>query len=701
MPPSRSNQVSQNGTAANTLSNGDTPTQTITRRRPREDDDTQGPPCATCRTRKVKCDRQQPECSNCRRGGVPCEYSSAPSRGYQVKELIDAFSSVTSRVDRLEETIANLVEQMRRPNSGPGPANGPGSGSGVGICAGVTGLESPSTSASHVSTGKLANAESSGQTSATCEEEQAVDQHADEPEPKPEEFEVSDTYPAVRSLFRSLQRRLERAVDPNVTERSDMWALAAQQLGPRRILQEQLDKFPFAGGCLDFPITSDGGPIIAPPRWAVEACIPTYLEHVNSLMPIFDETELRDGIAFYYESPPCHQYSVQALTYSNVLLLAKTLDFYAERTGDRTAGQEAAERELTRALLQNCDRAMEHLGEFVKPTAEYLRCLLTLALVCSHYYSAPAYSRVLISATSLIRTMGLHQTTAQLSSSWEDLSEAERFFWIAYTMDKQNVFISCQAGDLYLFECRFPLHPCDWDNPTPRQLFGALAHLMAIWEDIYAKLYSPRSTMCGTEDRKAQASSLRSQLYTWLRPHKPLLGEDASSLPSALKPSQTELTCAFNVTLSLIDRCDPSLPPQQRYRDPSRLALEGLVSLGTPKSPHDFAILTRIFRNYPMVAFHDLFVVTLSSQKHTFSESAELLHAVRRMLEALQSPHSPESYYNKLHLGIQWCTEQLDILHNMLAYFNSPDGCPDLDEVVGGFGMGAASRPNPGCFTTD
>ncbi|CEN60738.1 hypothetical protein ASPCAL03171 [Aspergillus calidoustus] len=352
MPPSRSSSSSQNGLSTNGGSTG----VSVSRRRPREDDDTQGPPCTQCRTRKVKCDRQQPDCSNCRRGGVACEYSNSTSRVYQVKELLDAFSTVTSRLDRIESTLASLVDQLKRP--------------------GATGLISPSTSDASREV-----VEVSGSTTGEHRVDHLNQNQDHVPDHDADGTELNETYPAALSLFRSLHRRLERAVNSDCSEphdRRDLWAYAAQHPGARQILRGQLDKFPFAGGCLDFPITSDGQRVIAPPRWAVEDCVETYLEHINSVTPIFDKTNLQDGIAFYYDSPPCQQVCAQALTYSNVLLLAKTLDSYVETTRPREPDQVAAELEQTRALIRNCDRALEGLAEFMKPTMEYLRALLTL-----------------------------------------------------------------------------------------------------------------------------------------------------------------------------------------------------------------------------------------------------------------------------------------------------------------------------------
>jgi hypothetical protein len=293
--------------------------------------------------------------------------------------------------------------------------------------------------------------------------------------------------------------------------------------------------------------------------------------------------------------------------------------------------------------------------------------------------------------------MGLHQTTLSLSTSWEDLSESERLFWIAYAMDKQNVFLLGQAGELYLFDCRFPLHPVDCEHPSPRQHFGALTHLMAIWEDIYLKLYSPRSTTYSTDSRASQAQTLRRDLARWEAAHTLLLSPDRNlvdrghtpNLNLNLHSSTTELTYALRVTELLIFRCDPSLPMCSRYRAPSFAALTTITSYA-PNTPAShthasMATLSRIFRNYPMVPFHDLFIslLTSSKTKQIFTETAETLRATRRVLSLLQNHHWLESYYIKLYNGFSWCTEQVEILYTFLAYFSDQGACPDLEDFVG------------------
>jgi hypothetical protein len=295
--------------------------------------------------------------------------------------------------------------------------------------------------------------------------------------------------------------------------------------------------------------------------------------------------------------------------------------------------------------------------------------------------------------------MGLHQTTLSLSTSWEDMSESERLFWIAYAMDKQNVFLAGQAGELYLFDCRFPLHPVDCEHPSPRQHFGALTHLMTIWEDIYLKLYSPRSTLYSTDSRSSLAQTLRQELARWEAAHNRLLNPtviDSTHSPNLnLQSSTTELTYALHVTHLLISRCDSSLPIANRYRTPSLAALTTITSYDrdhpNTHTHASMATLSRMFRNYPMIPFHDLFIslLTSSKTKQIFNETAETLQATHRALSLLQNEHWLESYYIKLYSGFSWCTEQVEILYTMLAYFSDQGACPDLEDFVGiGSGSG-------------
>ena len=329
------------------------------RKRQRDDaEEVPIPPCAQCRSRKVRCDRQQPDCSNCRRAGVPCEYSNSSSTAYNVKELLDAFSSVTSRLDRMEETLAGIGDYIKF----------------IAPTAAATGLQSPPTS-----NGLHSHSQDAGDAAPSVESTAACVISDEDGERAPGD-------PASIALFKSLRHRLKSAIEAPSSEPMTLWALAAQDPAVRRVLERQLELYPFNGGCLDFPVSSDNGPMQAPPRCRLEDCLRSSFTELHLFAPVFQKQYLEDAVAFYYDSPPCQQSQAQVLMISNIYLLAITLEARACRARRTESKSTHFNLEVAYALLGNCDRALQDLGSFSKPTVENVRALLTLVRISLPYY---------------------------------------------------------------------------------------------------------------------------------------------------------------------------------------------------------------------------------------------------------------------------------------------------------------------------
>ncbi|KAL4779453.1 hypothetical protein BJX76DRAFT_88975 [Aspergillus varians] len=669
MPRARETDDFQNG---NRDLNGDTPTSLSNRKRQRDDpEEISTPPCAQCRSRKVRCDRQQPNCSNCRRAGVPCEYSNSSSRAYNVKELLDAFSSVTSRLDRMEDTLAGIADYIKR--------------------TATTGPQSPPTT-----NGVHSDTQPEAEQIAQLPDHTAGFSIRDEDECAPGPL-------AGITLFKSLHCRLANDLECSSNEAATLWTLAAHNPIVERLLRRQLGLFPFSGGCLDFPVTSDNLPIQAPPRLLVEECVRKYIGELNVYVPMFNKVCVEDAAAFYYDSPPCQQVPAQALTLSNMYLLAVTLTVRIDRANPSQPQIGDYDPEMAHVLLANCDRALHDLDIFSAPTMENLKALLTLAFICQEYYAAPVYSRLCQTITRLARAIGLHKTQSAGTRSWDGMSENESIFWITYSMDKREAFQNSQPGELYLYDSTLPVHPCDTTMPAMQELNGAFYSLFTIWEDIHLSLYSARSTTADESLRADHIHRLQGVLSRWGPLHQNLITQWPLHQTDHLKTTQIELQYAFYLTRLLVRRCDTTLPPDERYRSLSQPALELLSKaffVGSMSADQTIS-LGRIFRNYPSVAFHDFFLYTILSDKRELAANAELLHAVSRLLEPFCDPDFPESYYNKLYSGFSWCTNQLDIL----VYFSSPGAtltrgaCAELDEMFADLplafpGIGTGSDEN-------
>ncbi|KAL4915665.1 hypothetical protein BDW62DRAFT_203425 [Aspergillus aurantiobrunneus] len=596
----------------------DHPINGNSRKRPREDPDEPSiPPCSQCPSRRVRCDRQQPDCSNCRRSGVPYEYSNSPSRAYNVKELLDAFCSVTARLDH--------------------EAGQPAEGT-----------------------------------------ESATDDGDNERVPGS---------PAAMVLFSSLRSRLAHALDNPLEEPRTLWAAAVQSPAVKRTLERQLEIFPFNGGCLDVPNSSDNEAIQAPPRALAETCLRKCLSDLNVYVPILDKSCLNDAIDLYYNSPPCQRSSAQALIISNVCLLVITLSVRVDRANSSGPQLGDYNLEMVHVLLGNCNRALKDLGAFSKATLENLKTLLTLALVCQEYYSSHVYSRICHEATHLVKAIGLHQVPVPTSNSWETLSEEGRLFWTTYDLDKRLAFLNGQPSNVYLHDCSLPLYQCLTSTPTMHELDGAFITLLTIWEDIQLSLYSAPAQTAPPPLRTDHINRLRGVLSRWRHSHQNLLPGWLLAQSPHLKLPQLELQYAFYTTQLLITRCDTCLPQEQRYGESSHAALTLLTTNFhlDHMSPDKCRILGRIIRTYPLLAFHDFTLHTLLSGQTELAQNADLLCTARALLGPFCDTDFPGSYYNKIYAGLNWCTNQLDILmHSVGRSVSLTRGvCPELDEMGG------------------
>jgi hypothetical protein len=183
---------------------------------------------------------------------------------------------------------------------------------------------------------------------------------------------------------------------------------------------------------------------------------------------------------------------------------------------------------------------------------------------------------------------------------------------------------------------------------------------------------------------------LRASLNEWnLQYHELLSSLFIEKVPD-LAPLQLELKYCFMVSQVLVYRCDRNARYQQRYRDSARMALKlvGQVA-GNPNAftPARCAVLTRfvfpfphrvslhsltrlpprMFRNYPLVALHDLFSFCLGKDQPDNTEDGQLIYEMRHNLKLLHHADFPDAYYARLEVGLKWSTELLDTIKDCLS----------------------------------
>lgn len=70
-----------------------------------------------------------------------------------------------------------------------------------------------------------------------------------------------------------------------------------------------------------------------------------------------------------------------------------------------------------------------------------------------------------------------------------------------------------------------------------------------------------------------------------------------------------------------------------------------------------------MFQNYPLVAFHDLCLRYLTGEGSVDVEAmVPRLINVRRQLSSLEHKDMSSAYVTKLHLGVAWCTDLMNMI---------------------------------------
>lgn len=73
---------------------------------------------------------------------------------------------------------------------------------------------------------------------------------------------------------------------------------------------------------------------------------------------------------------------------------------------------------------------------------------------------------------------------------------------------------------------------------------------------------------------------------------------------------------------------------------------------------------TRIFCNYSVIAFHEVFDNMLTDTSVTWSSDLSLLTATTNALRAVCDPERTYSYCTRLHKNFRWCTEIATLIHH-------------------------------------
>lgn len=290
--------------------------------------------------------------------------------------------------------------------------------------------------------------------------------------------------------------------------------------------------------------------------------------------------------------------------------------------------------------------------------------------------------------------MGLHQAPRRKnyieSEEWK-LVERKQLFWTLYSLDKQRASVSGQPCDLYLFDSDLSLLDDASAQPAGERRPPCL-HILALMEDIYLHLYSPRSLRVSIATRERQASCLGTQLKEWANHNQQFLTEPENSEASSMILLRIELLYSYQLARLLLQSSSIAGIDLQEQRNAARVALRLIVGLaqrlnntscfmllGRLACTRTYFILCgtdgykslyRVLRYHSMIAFHVVHSNTLHHDTPDASADTELLYNVVQAVRPFLYPETGDTYYRNLYEGMKWWMEMARMSRTITQQFS-------------------------------
>ncbi|KAI1428070.1 hypothetical protein F5Y12DRAFT_711385 [Xylaria sp. FL1777] len=494
------------------------------------------------------------------------------------------------------------------------------------------------------------------------------------------------SYPAplvlVKSLFYLVERLLTHSEQPSEDHEGGSENVARKLQDPvaRAIMQQKLEDFPFISPHREFVISSDMSHLTTPPRLMVNLFVNGYLQNINTRTPIFNDIDLHHTIDAHYSDEELRDSGPRALIINNIILLELSLEIKTARASYPTS--RVSNKDILPSFLRNCDRAINDLDAFRAPSIINLQALMTLTLVAQEFYSSGKYERVCQAACQVGCIMGIHRSKDHSQGGGADTTDIRgQLFRVLYSMDKTRVFMTGQPCAIHLFDSDQHIGPDRNRQGDDHPVVDAFDHLMIIWEEIYLNLYSSRATRSTMDTRLTQMRFVLSSINRFSQTHAILLSPASPNDIDDTNLLRIELLYGYQVSQILILRCNQDNEQSlNTMRDIARTSLRLILEVSEPPlTTARFALLARMFRTYPMVAFVEIvaFHLTNHSTKSEVDAVAladiSLLRGVCNQLQILQYDTLKHIFYARLSEGIVWAIETLEALTEVYIRQLSPN----------------------------
>lgn len=257
-----------------------------------------------------------------------------------------------------------------------------------------------------------------------------------------------------------------------------------------------------------------------PPLLDIQPAIDDYFTHVNSLIPLFSQTEFNRILQSYYSST-CRYPRVAWAAINVVLALATRLPASPSNAIDLGSGDIQVSKYV--------NNAQSVLSELVVHDADLLGLQVMLGLVIVFHAMKDSRPAVVLAGTAvrLAQRLRLHLRESGHGLPSSMVLQRNRVFWIAYLFDKdiclRHHTPSVQADvdidvDLPLDESEDEAgNIYATDGQTRINFFRLRIGLAHIQGRVYDLLFATRATKIAERERRARVIFLHNQLEHWRR----------------------------------------------------------------------------------------------------------------------------------------------------------------------------------------
>ncbi|KAJ9219014.1 transcriptional regulator family: Fungal Specific TF [Paecilomyces variotii] len=575
--------------------------------------------CDQCRSRKIRCSREKPSCRNCTRLGIQCEWSGQGKKRNQTTLLSHTILGMGSRLQHLENTIADTQRSLKRLFDGQ--------------------WVTPPNSARHSSSPP-------GQRPQFSPEQSADTLETTDFGPPLGRFLLGhnndERYFGSTSLESLMLKIKDDMTDGCDSESHTFKECISQAQWKIDLLVKQGE-----GEC-----AKDTLPPTTPPFAILDAMIEPYFSSINPHFPIWTKEKFIGMATTLRQSPSSERDFASIICCNNLILMAMSADSLCSNRGESTQNRQGTkvssmEFDMIAGFRANAKRAIQNIDQLLLPRLINVQALLSLYMVAQEHFSIVESERLFALASRCAKLTGIHQWHSfQGHLSDEDIRERQTISYCLYTIDKTVCWTTGLSPNIPASDIHFETHAVSSEVSLASSLI-AKSELAKIEETIYSEIYASQVKPKREDKIRDFAAMMLSKLQVWLTNS----GIDLNMIqnPPETSADKLQLTIRYlNVQLLLIwpHKHHPDTI-YQRCKEVARMCMKLVLSLwNSPPDEGKHAVFPSFVASLPPLYLYEVLSSILSNKdsKSDFS----MLQDYIDMLEAITAGRSEDSYNNLL-----------------------------------------------------